>query len=54
MSGRILLIEDEPRMVDVVDYALRSAGFDVSSATDGEEALERERAPRRSTSSSSI
>jgi DNA-binding response OmpR family regulator len=41
MSGRILLVEDEPAIRDVVAFALRSEGYEVEEAEDGEVALER-------------
>jgi DNA-binding response OmpR family regulator len=37
---RILVVDDEPAIVDAVAYALRSEGFDVESRADGESALE--------------
>jgi two-component system response regulator RegX3 len=40
VSGRVLVVDDEPAIVDAVAYALREEGFDVQSAGDGEEALE--------------
>ena len=36
---RILVIDDEPDIVELVTYNLRKEGFDVSVASDGEEAL---------------
>jgi DNA-binding response OmpR family regulator len=41
MPGRILVIEDEPGIVDFLERGLRSYGFDVASATDGEVGTER-------------
>jgi DNA-binding response OmpR family regulator len=35
MSGLILVIEDEPGIVDFLERGLRAQGFDVVSATDG-------------------
>src|SRR5690349_21773634 len=35
MPGQILVIEDEPGIVDFLERGLRSQGFDVMSATDG-------------------
>ncbi len=35
MSGQILVIEDEPGIVDFLERGLRAQGFDVLSATDG-------------------
>jgi two-component system response regulator RegX3 len=43
MSARILLVDDEPDILDPVSYALRQQGFDVDCATDGEAALEQAR-----------
>jgi two-component system response regulator RegX3 len=36
---RALVVDDEPALLDAVGYALRSEGFDVATATDGEHAL---------------
>jgi DNA-binding response OmpR family regulator len=36
---RVLVVDDEPALVDAVGYALRSEGFDVETAGDGEQAL---------------
>lgn len=36
---RILLVDDEPMMREVVGYTLRQHGFDVLEAGDGEEAF---------------
>jgi DNA-binding response OmpR family regulator len=41
MPGRVLVIEDEPGIVDFLERGLRSYGFDVASATDGEAGAER-------------
>jgi two-component system response regulator RegX3 len=40
VSERILVVDDEPAIVDAVSYSLRSEGFDVESRSDGEGALE--------------
>ena len=40
MTARILVVDDEPAIVDAVSYALRSEGFEVDAAHDGESALE--------------
>ena len=37
---RVLVVDDEPALLDAVGYALRSEGFDVATATDGEDALQ--------------
>jgi len=40
MSRRkMLVVDDEPDIVELVSYNLKKEGFDVSSASDGEEAL---------------
>ena len=39
MSARVLVVDDEPAIQDAVGYALRSEGFDVVTAGDGEGAL---------------
>lgn len=41
MAGRVLVIEDEPGIVDFLERGLRSYGFEVESATDGERGAER-------------
>jgi DNA-binding response OmpR family regulator len=41
MPGHILVIEDEPGIVDFLERGLRSYGFDVDSATDGVAGAER-------------
>ncbi|MFZ0090547.1 MAG: response regulator transcription factor [Solirubrobacteraceae bacterium] len=38
--GHIVVIEDEPRIVDFIDRGLRASGLDVRSALDGETGLE--------------
>jgi DNA-binding response OmpR family regulator len=40
VAERILVVDDEPAIVDAVAYALRSEGFEVESRSDGEGALE--------------
>ena len=40
MSERILVVEDEPDIVELVSYNLRQAGMAVEAAEDGESALE--------------
>jgi two-component system, OmpR family, response regulator RegX3 len=37
---RVLVVDDEPALLDAVGYALRSEGFEVATATDGEDALQ--------------
>ncbi|HEY9175976.1 MAG TPA: response regulator transcription factor [Verrucomicrobiae bacterium] len=41
---RILVVDDEPETVELVEFNLRQAGFDTLSATDGAEALKKARA----------
>jgi DNA-binding response OmpR family regulator len=40
MNARILVVDDEPAIVDAVAYALRREGFEVETLDDGEQALE--------------
>ena len=40
MSNKILVVEDEPDLVLVIVERLKTAGYDVASATNGREALE--------------
>jgi two-component system response regulator RegX3 len=40
MSGKILVVDDDPGVLDVVAFSLRREGFDVDEARDGESALE--------------
>lgn len=39
MSGRILVVDDEPAILDAVSYALRREGYDVHEEGDGAAAL---------------
>jgi DNA-binding response OmpR family regulator len=39
MRGRILLVDDDPGIVDVVSYSLEREGYEVETAVDGSEAL---------------
>jgi two-component system, OmpR family, response regulator len=39
LQSRVLVVDDEPNIVDVVSMALRYQGFDVASAATGREAL---------------
>ena len=39
MNTRILIVEDEPPLIEVLRYNLASEGFSTLVATDGEEAL---------------
>jgi phosphate regulon transcriptional regulator PhoB len=38
---KILIVDDEPDIVELVSYNLKKEGFDLSSASDGEEALDK-------------
>jgi phosphate regulon transcriptional regulator PhoB len=38
-SKKILVVDDEPDIVELVSYNLKKEGFEISSASDGEEAL---------------
>ncbi|MFO7743583.1 MAG: response regulator transcription factor [Anaerolineae bacterium] len=40
MSEKILVVEDEPTLVETLEYNLSRQGYDVSAAMDGPEALE--------------
>jgi two-component system response regulator RegX3 len=40
VSDKILVVDDEPAIVDAVVYALRASGFDVDAFADGESALD--------------
>jgi two-component system, OmpR family, alkaline phosphatase synthesis response regulator PhoP len=40
MSGKILVVEDEPAIAEAVSYALTEAGYDVDAVGDGRAALE--------------
>jgi DNA-binding response OmpR family regulator len=39
-AARILVVDDEPAILDAVSYALRAEGFEVERECDGEDALE--------------
>lgn len=44
MAQKILVVDDEPDAVDLVQFNLTNAGYEVLSAADGHEALEKARA----------
>ena len=46
MGARILVTEDDPQNMYLVKFLLESAGYEVLSATDGEEAVEVVRAEK--------
>jgi len=43
VKAKILVVDDEPEAVELVEFNLRQAGFDVLTAADGSEALARAR-----------
>lgn len=42
-KARLLIVEDEPNIVESLSFILRRAGFEVDAVTDGAEALNRVR-----------
>jgi DNA-binding response OmpR family regulator len=46
MYARILIVDDEPPIIDVLRYNLQQAGYDVLVAWDGEQALAKARADK--------
>lgn len=46
MAVRILVVDDEPILVETISYALEKAGYQTLQAFDGEEALEKARTAR--------
>lgn len=46
MKTRILIVDDEPDIVELVEFNFKGAGFEVISAGDGNEALRKVRADR--------
>jgi DNA-binding response OmpR family regulator len=44
VKQRILVVDDEPDAVELVEFNLTAAGYDIMSATDGKEALRKARA----------
>ena len=43
MKSKILVVDDEPEAVELVEFNLKKAGFDVITATDGAQALKQAR-----------
>jgi two-component system phosphate regulon response regulator PhoB len=43
MTGKILVVDDEPDAVELIRFNLRSAGYEVFTAVDGQEALKKAR-----------
>jgi Response regulators consisting of a CheY-like receiver domain and a winged-helix DNA-binding domain len=41
MNEKILIVEDEKEIADLISYALKKENFDVTVALDGERALEK-------------
>jgi len=41
VKSRILIVDDEPETVEIVEFNLKQAGFGVVSASDGDEALKK-------------
>jgi len=46
MATRILIVDDEPPIIDVLEYNLKKANYEVIVARDGQEALEKARHQR--------
>jgi DNA-binding response OmpR family regulator len=46
MPAKILIVDDEPPIVDVLSYNLKRANYDVIIARDGEQALAQARRER--------
>jgi DNA-binding response OmpR family regulator len=44
MKQKILVVDDEPEAVELVEFNLKQAGFDVTTAADGREALKKAKA----------
>ena len=44
VMAKILVVDDEPDAVELVEFNLKSAGYEVVSAADGSEALKKARA----------
>ena len=43
MKTKILVVDDEPDALELIEFNLKSSGFDVATAADGEEALKKAR-----------
>ncbi len=39
-KSKVLVVEDEPDAIELISFNLKNAGFEVTTATDGQEALE--------------
>src|SRR5512133_2453544 len=44
VRSKILVVDDEPEAVELLEFNLKQAGFDVATAADGAEALKKARA----------
>jgi len=44
VKAKILIVDDEPETVEIVEFNLKQAGFGVMSAVDGDEAIKKARA----------
>lgn len=44
MKSKILIVDDEPDAVELIEFNFKSAGYDVVTAADGQEALKKARA----------
>ncbi len=45
-NGKVLVVEDEPSLIETLDYSLRRQGYEVITASDGRKALDVARAQR--------
>src|SRR5690606_5006734 len=45
-NDKVLVVEDEPSLIETLDYTLRRQGYDVITAADGRKALELARIQR--------
>ena len=43
MRSKILIVDDEPEAVELIEFNIKQAGFDVLTASDGAEALKKAR-----------
>ena len=47
VRAKILVVDDEPEAVELLEFNLKQAGFDVIAAADGAQALKRPAPPSR-------
>lgn len=45
-AGKVLIVDDEPDILEIIDYNLRQAGYETATAKDGVEAIQRAQAFR--------